>query len=78
MVFSEVSSNFPSADHSKHLCGDAQDTYRPQVYDADNDCWRPWWVATKMISSWNSKGKLVGGFKHFLFSSLFGEMIQFD
>ena len=24
------------------------------------------------------KGLLVGGFKHFLFSSLFGDMIQFD
>ena len=29
-------------------------------------------------SVWQGKRKLGGGFKHFLFSPLLGEMIQFD
>ena len=41
----------------------------------------PWWLETGWRpdgKGWLENGWLGGGFKYFLFSSLFGEMIQFD
>ena len=36
------------------------------------------WAATAIIATVTKCNYLGGGFKYFLFSSIFGEMIQFD
>ena len=47
---------------------------RPAVSASDPFCFKKGCPEKDQIG----EGQLVGGFKHVLFSSLFGEMIQFD